>query len=379
MIPYGRQRISQQDIEAVVEVLNSDFITQGPKVKLFEQRIAEYCQVRYSYAVNSATSALHVACLAIGVGEGDEVWTSPNSFVASSNCALYCGATVDFVDIDIKTGNLCVDALETKLAECNEPPKVLIPVHFAGQSCDMKRIKALSDKYGFRIIEDASHAVGGKYQDKPVGSCEYSDICVFSFHPVKIVTTAEGGMALTNCPELAEKLALYRSHGVTREPELMTIDSPEPWYYQQVELGLNYRMTELQAALGISQTNNLDGFVKKRNELAAVYKMAFDEVGISYLQVDETCYSAYHLFVIKVPEDIRCELFKYLRENKIGVNVHYIPIHTQPYYQKLGFEQGQFEQAEKYYSQCISIPLFPDLTSSDQQFIIETIKAFLCK
>jgi len=378
MIPYGKQIISQQDIESVVEVLNSDFITQGPKVKQFEGEMAAYCNAKHSFAVNSATSALHIACLALGVGTDDLVWTTPNSFVASANCALYCGADIDFVDISPDTGNMCVELLAQKLATSQVVPKVVIPVHFAGQSCDMKRIHQLSLEYGFKIIEDASHAVGAQYNDKRVGNCEFSDICVFSFHPVKIVTTAEGGMALTNDDNLAKKLELFRSHGVTREPDLMTVDSVEPWYYQQVELGFNYRMTELQAALGLSQLIQLDHFVKTRNNIADLYKKAFDEADISYLKVDDTCYSAYHLFVIKVPENVRSELFKHLRANEIGVNVHYIPIHTQPYYQELGFKPGQFKRAEAYYSQCISIPLFPALKQKDQEYIIDTIKAYLC-
>ena len=378
MIPYGKQIISQQDIDSVVEVLNSDFITQGPKVKQFEQQVADYCGAQFSFAVNSATSALHIACLALGVGEGDLVWTSPNSFVASSNCALYCGADVNFVDICKETGNLCVDELETKLNNAKTLPKVVIPVHFAGQSCDMARIHKLSQQYGFKIIEDASHAVGAKYQGKPVGNCAYSDICVFSFHPVKIVTTAEGGLALTNDNELAQRLELFRSHGVTREPELMTVEQPEPWYYQQVELGYNYRMTELQGALGLSQMAQLDAFVETRNNLASTYRQAFDRLGIDYLKVEDERYSSYHLFVIRVPADKRTALFKHLRQQEIGVNVHYIPIHTQPYYQALGFKPGQFPKAERYYSECISIPLFPALSAKDQQWIIDTLEAYLC-
>jgi len=378
MIPYGKQIISQQDIDSVVEVLNSDFITQGPKVKQFEYKMAAYCDVKHSVAVNSATSALHIACLALGVTQGDTVWTVPNSFVASANCGLYCGASVDFVDISLSTGNMCADKLEEKLLNSNVIPKAVIPVHFAGQSCDMARIYKLSQQFGFKIIEDASHAVGARYKDKPVGSCEFSDICVFSFHPVKIVTTAEGGMALTNNKKLAERLELFRSHGVTRDPDLMTIEDAEPWYYQQVELGFNYRMTELQAALGLSQLAQLDEFVQSRNRIADKYNQAFDKACIDYLSLETGNYSSYHLFVIKVPADQRSALFKHLRQNKIGVNVHYIPIHTQPFYQKLGFKSGQFPNAELYYSECISIPLFPALKGEEQTHIIDTIKAYLC-
>ena len=274
MIPYGKQDINQNDIDAVISVLTSDFITQGPKVPLFEQTVAKYCAADYAVAVNSATSALHIACLALGLAEGDYLWTSPNSFVASANCALYCGAQVDFVDIDAKTYNLCADKLEEKLQlakQNNTLPKIVMPVHFAGQSCDMQRIYALSQEYGFKIIEDASHAIGGRYLEQPVGSCQYSDITVFSFHPVKIITTAEGGLATTNQPDLAEKMYLLRNHGITRDPKLMNQPTEGDWYYQQIDLGFNYRMTELQAALGLSQIQRLDEFVTKRHTLQQRY------------------------------------------------------------------------------------------------------------
>lgn len=381
MIPYGKQHISDEDIQTVVDVLKSDFITQGPSIKAFEDAVANHVGAEYALACNSATSALHIACLSLEVGPNDLVWTSPNSFVASANCALYCGADVDFVDIDSTTGNMSVTALKQKLESAEQLPKVVIPVHFAGQSCDMEDIAKLAKQYGFKIIEDASHAIGGKYQDTFVGQCQYSDICIFSFHPVKIITTAEGGMALTQNAKLAEKLSLYRSHSVTRDESLMTSAAHDegPWYYQQVDLGFNYRITDLQAALGLSQLNKLDDFVAKRNERASYYRQQFSHPNIECLQVNQQCLSAYHLFVIKVPTHVRKQLFIELREKEIGVNVHYIPIHTQPYYQKLGFKLGDFEQAEQYYQSCISLPLYPDLTTEQQDYIVETIETLLCK
>ena len=275
MLPYGKQDIVQTDINAVLDVLKSDFLTQGPKVPLFEKSVSDYCGAKYGIAVNSATSALHIACLALCLEKGDWLWTSPNSFVASANCGLYCKAKVDFIDIDAQTYNISVDKLEKKLIQAkkeNKLPKVVIPVHFSGQSCDMRGIYKLSKKYGFKIIEDASHAIGGKYLDQPIGGCQYSDITIFSFHPVKIITTAEGGMATTNNVQLAEKMNLYRSHGITRDKRLMKKSLNESWYYQQIDLGFNYRMTELQAALGISQMKRLDGFIKKRHIAISAYK-----------------------------------------------------------------------------------------------------------
>lgn len=377
MIPYGRQSIDEADINAVVDVLNSDFLTQGPKVPAFEQAVASYCGAQFGVAVNSATSALHIACLALDLGEGDWVWTSPNSFVASANCGLYCGAKVDFVDIDPQTYNLCAHALEQKLIHSKEKnclPKVVIPVHFAGQSCDMQRIWELAKEYGFRIIEDASHAIGGQYLDRPVGSCQFSDITVFSFHPVKIITTAEGGLATTNQAKLVEKMQQLRSHGVTRDRGIMTKESEGPWYYQQIDLGFNYRMTELQAALGLSQMRHLDQFVEKRHELAKVYFEAFANTDLILPFQSDDSYPSLHLFPIQLPQGFnRREVFEQLRAQGIGVNVHYIPVHTQPFYQDLGFKEGDFPQAENYYQNAISLPLHQTLTDDEQSFVIETL------
>ena len=372
MIPYGRQDISDEDIQAVVEVLRSDFITQGPAVQKFEQSIAEYCGAGHAIAVNSATSALHIACLALGVGPGDLVWTSPITFVASSNCALYCGAEVDFVDIDDATANMSVDALASKLAEAETAgrlPKVVIPVHLCGTSCDMQAIRALGDRYGFKIIEDASHAIGGGYLNVPVGSCTYSDITVFSFHPVKIITTGEGGMAVTNDAELAQRMDLLRSHGVTREPSLMTHESDGPWYYQQVELGFNYRITDIQAALGLSQMSRLDSFVARRHEIADWYYEHLAPLPLQLPVRPADSYSALHLYVVRVelehtPRTHR-EVFESLRAQGIGVNLHYIPVYAQPYYERLGFKAGLCPTAERYYERAISIPMFPNLTKED--------------
>lgn len=384
MIPYGKQDINKSDIDAVIDVLKSDFLTQGPKVPLFEQTVADYCCVDYAVAVNSATSALHIACLALGLGEGEWLWTSPNTFVASANCGLYCGAKVDFVDIDPSTYNMCPDALEAKLIQAksqNRLPKVVIPVHFAGQSCDMKRIHHLGQEYGFKIIEDASHAIGGRYLDKPIGNCEYSDITVFSFHPVKIITTAEGGLATTRSAELAGKMNLYRSHGVTRDPKLMTKESDGGWYYQQVELGFNYRMTELQAALGVSQMQRLDDFVSKRHVLQQRYNDLLKDLPIILPFQFEDSYSALHLYPIQVELDKvnkkHVQIFQELRDNDIGVNLHYIPVHTQPYYQKMGFKQGDYPNAEQYYSCAISIPLYHGLTFEEQDQVISVLKMAL--
>lgn len=368
MIPYGRQDISQQDIDAVVEVLQSDFLTQGPKVPLFEKTVAEHVGTTHALAVNSATSALHIACLALGLGEGDWLWTTPITFVASANCGLYCGAQVDFVDIDPVTYNLCPKALEKKLIAAEKTgklPKVVVPVHFSGQPCDMQAIHALAQKYGFKIIEDASHAIGGKYQDEFIGNCRYSDITVFSFHPVKIITTAEGGMALTNDAALAEKMNLYRSHGITRDSNLMTHEPDGPWYYQQVALGFNYRMTELQAALGISQMQRLDEFVAQRHKLAERYNQLLADLPLTLPWQHPDSYSGLHLYVIRLQLDkinkTHLQVFEQLREAGIGVNLHYIPVHMQPYYQNMGFKKGDFPEAERYYKEAISLPMFTGL------------------
>ena len=377
MIPYGKQAINQADIDAVVEVLQSDYLTQGPKVPAFERAVADYCGVKYAIAVNSATSALHMACLALGLGEGDWLWTSPNTFVASANCARYCGASVDFVDIDPRTYNLCADQLEAKLIQAkadNKLPKIVIPVHFAGQSCDMKRIHQLSQIYGFKIIEDASHAIGGRYLNQPIGACQFSDISVFSFHPVKIITTAEGGLATTNQPELAEKMQLLRSHGVTREAHLMDQPLEGPWYYQQVDLGFNYRMTELQAALGVSQMTRLEAFVARRHQLAQQYSERLADLPFVLPYQHPDTHSSLHLFPILLPVNLdRGQAFNALREKGLGVNVHYIPVHTQPYYRQLGFKPGDFPQAEAYYQRAISIPLHQGLTDTQQDYVVECL------
>lgn len=384
-IPYGRQNITEKDIDAVVNVLKSDYLTQGPKVPEFEQAIKNHCVVRHALAMNSATSALHVACLALGVGEGDIVWTTPITFVASANCALYCGATVDFVDIDPQTYNLSVKALEQKLKEAKEQdklPKVVIPVHLCGQPCDMEAIHALSQEYGFSIIEDASHAIGGSYQNKPIGNCQYSDITIFSFHPVKIITTAEGGVATTNNDELAQKMDLLRSHGITRDIDLMTHEPDGPWYYQQIDLGFNYRMTEMQAALGVSQIQRLDSITESRHKIAKRYNEQLASLPVIVpFQIQES-YSGLHLYVIRLKLDeikpTHLEVFQSLRAANIGVNLHYIPVHLQPYYQKnFSFQTGDFPQAEQYYREAISLPLYPDLTEEQQDYIVETLKGIL--
>lgn len=384
MIPYGRQDITQADIDAVVEVLKSDFLTQGPLVPRFEQAVATYTGAEYAVAVNSATSALHLACLALGLGPGDVLWTSPITFVASANCARYCGADVDFVDIDPRTYNLCPQALEQKLIEAERRgrlPKIVVPVHLAGQPCDMAAIHALAQRYGFRIVEDASHAIGARYRGEPVGNCRYSDITVFSFHPVKIITTAEGGMALTNDAALAEKMALLRSHGITREPEEMTHEPDGPWYYQQIDLGFNYRMTELQAALGLSQLERLDVYVAQRAKLAQQYDELLAGLPVVTPWQHPDGASAWHLYVVRLQLDglplNHRQVFEALREQGIGVNLHYIPVHTQPYYRRLGFGSGDFPIAEAYYAEAISLPLYPTLPESDQMRVVSALRRVL--
>ena len=380
MIPYGRQDINQDDIDAVVEVLRSDFLTQGPKVPEFEQQVASYCGASHAVAVNSATSALHIACMALDVGPGDVVWTSPNTFVASANCARYCGAEVDFVDIDPSTWNLCPQKLADKLADAkrqNRLPKVVIPVHLCGQSCDMAAIHELSQQYRFRIIEDASHASGGRYRDEPVGNCRYSDITVLSFHPVKVITTAEGGMALTNNTELAERMARLRTHGITRDPAQMVNEPAGPWYYEQLELGYNYRMTDLQAALGISQMRRLDEFVARRNELAKRYDQLLADLPVTCPTVIAEAYSSWHLYPLRLQLDrikrSHRKVFEALRGGSIGVNLHYMPVHLQLYYRQLGFKEGQFPEAEQYAREAISIPLYPALTDEMQVAVVENV------
>jgi len=383
MLPYGRQDINQTDIDAVIDVLQSDWLTQGPKVPDFEQSLANKCQANYAVAVNSATSALHIALLALGVEKGDIVWTSPITFVASANCALYCGAKIDFVDIDLSSGNMSINALKDKLLQAKQQnclPKVIIPVHLAGQSCDMLAIYNLSKEFGFNIIEDASHAIGGTYKDKPIGNCRYSDITVFSFHPVKIITSAEGGMAVTNNAQLSKKMQLYRSHGITSNQEDMTEESHGPWYYQQIALGFNYRMTEMQAALGLSQLSRLDNFIEQRNKIAKIYDDAFKETDITSLIASKDCLSAYHLYLILLPQannEHHKQAVITLREQNIFAHVHYIPVHLQPYYQDLGFKLGDFPNAEQYYQRAITLPLHPKLTLQEQHYIIDKVKALL--
>ena len=382
MIPYGRQDISEQDIQAVVDVLKSDWLTQGPGVPRFEKAVAESCRAGHAVAMCDATAVLHVACLALGLGPGDILWTSPNTFVASANCALYCGASVDFVDIDPRTYNMSVDALRKKLERAEREgrlPKIVIPVHYAGQSCGMREIKALANCYGFRVIEDASHAIGGTYLDEPVGSCRYSDIAVFSFHPVKIVTTGEGGMALTNDPELAEKMRLLRSHGTTRNPAQMTGEKEGDWYYQQVELGYNFRMTDMAAALGTSQMSRLDEFVRRRRAIAARYDEALRPLPIVTPWQHPDTRSAFHLYAIRVPgkNGKRKKVFDGLRKAEVLVNVHYIPVHTQPYYQRLGFKAGDFPEAERHYQETISLPMFPSLSDESLAYVIRWLSLIL--
>ncbi|BCG63025.1 MAG: hypothetical protein methR_P0712 [Methyloprofundus sp.] len=381
MIPYGRQTISEEDIQAVVEVLRSDYLTQGQVVPQFEQALADYVSAEYAVAVNSGTSALHVACLALGLGAGDYLWTSPNTFVASANCGLYCGAQVDFVDIDPDTYNISITALAQKLASAEQQgtlPKIVVPVHFAGQPCDMQAIAQLAEQYGFYVIEDASHAIGGQYQQQAIGCCQYADITVFSFHPVKIITTAEGGVAVTNQLSLAEQMQLLRSHGVTRDVNRMTHEPDGPWYYQQQDLGFNYRMTELQAALGLSQLNSLPKFIERRQQLARQYQSLLASIPVSYQLQIEQSYSAWHLFVIRLQltqiNKTQQQVFTELREMGVGVNVHYIPVHLQPYYQNLGFKPGDFPEAEGYYQEAISLPLFFELTDNQQSYIVECLR-----
>lgn len=384
MIPYGRQEINDDDINAVEAVLRSDFLTQGPVVPRFEQSVAMACGAAHAVAVNSATSALHIACLALGLGPGDWLWTSPITFVASANCALYCGAHIDFVDIDPLSYNLSVERLEEKLIEAEREgrlPKVVIPVHLCGQSCDMSAIGRLSSRYGFRIIEDASHAIGGSYREEPIGSCRYSDITVFSFHPVKIVTTGEGGMLLTNDQMLAEKMALLRSHGITRDPSLMASVPDGSWYYQQITLGFNYRMTDIQAALGASQMTRLPEFVARRQRIAARYDEGLAGLPLITPWQHPDAQSARHLYVIRLAENRGKEFHRYvfeaLREAGIGVNLHYIPVYLHPYYCSIGFIPGRCPESERYYGEAISIPMFSGLTDRQQDDVISALEKVL--
>jgi len=381
VIPYGRQTISDDDIHCVQEVLRSDWLTQGPAIELFEKAVANYCQAQHAVAISNATSALHIACQALDLGQNDYVWTSPNTFVASANCALYCGANIDFVDIDPCTYNMCPEALEKKLEwakKNNKLPKIVIPVHFSGQPCNMQAIKALSKKYHFFIIEDASHAIGATYLNTKIGDCSYSDIAIFSFHPVKIITTGEGGMILTNHSDIYQKLLLLRSHGITRNPKYMMGESDGEWYYQQIDLGYNYRMTDIQAALGNSQLKKLDTFIERRRLLANRYNSALSKLPLLLPWQHPDGQSAWHLYVIQLLEPTRRkEIFNTLHQAGINVNVHYIPVHTQPFYQQLGFKIGDFPQAEQYYQRIISLPLYFSLQDDEQEYIIETLKKAL--
>ncbi|WP_413736072.1 UDP-4-amino-4,6-dideoxy-N-acetyl-beta-L-altrosamine transaminase [Shewanella sp. BJSY2023SW005] len=377
MIPYGQQDINQDDINAVIEVLQSDWLTQGPKVPAFEQAICGYTGAQFAVAVNSATSALHIACLALDVGPGDRVWTSPITFVASANCALYCGARVDFVDVNPESGNMCPGALRAKLEQAKLQgtlPKVVIPVHLCGHSCDMAAIAELGKAYGFKIIEDASHGIGGSYQGHQLGSCVYSDITVFSFHPVKIITCAEGGIAQTNDPELALRLGLYRSHGITKDPLKMLRPDEGGWYYEQHALGFNYRMTELQAALGLSQLQRLDEFVCKRNQLAAYYTQELAQQPVVSVEPLPNSVSARHLYMIRLKQaERRREVFDAMREQGVQVHVHYFPVHLQPYYLSLGFKTGDFPKAEQFYGQILTLPLYPSLAGKEQDYIVKVL------
>ncbi|MCB1140440.1 MAG: UDP-4-amino-4,6-dideoxy-N-acetyl-beta-L-altrosamine transaminase [Leptospiraceae bacterium] len=382
MIPYGKQSIREEDIEAVVEVLRSDFLTQGPAVPAFERAMCEYCGAGFGVAVSSATAALHLAYLALGLRPGLELWTSPITFVATANAALYCGARVDFVDVESDSGLMSVDALEAKLnAHRNEGkplPHIVAPVHLAGLSCDMIGIHRLAQEFGFRVVEDASHAIGATFQDHRVGSCTYSDISVFSFHPVKIMTTGEGGMALTNSAELADSMSLLRSHGITRQSDQMLFPSEGGWYYEQIELGFNYRMTDIQAALGLSQLSRVNNYVARRNELAKRFDSALANLSIGLPVRFSGRRSAFHLYSIRLQDAAsRSELFHYLRQNGIGVQVHYIPVVHQPYYRDLGFRPEEFPQSMKYYHSTISLPLFPDLLEGEQDKVSDLVKVGL--
>lgn len=381
MIYYGKQCIDEQDINAVIEVLKSDFLTQGPAIEKFEQAVAEYCGAKYAVAVTNATSALHIACMAAGLGDGDTLWTSPITFTASANCGRYCGADVDFVDIDNDTYNMSVTALKEKLEKAEVKPKVVVPVHLAGQSCDMEEIHKLAEQYGFTVIEDASHAIGADYKDTKVGCCKYSDMVVFSFHPVKIITTGEGGMVLTNNENLYKKLTLYRSHCITRDPELMTKEADGPWYYQQIALGFNYRMTDVQAALGYSQLTKVDKFVARRRQLAARYNKLLKDLPVKLPYQNPETNSSWHLYLVRVDfskvNKTKTQIFAEMKEKGICLNLHYIPVHTQPYYQKLGFKNGDFPVSEKYYEEVFTLPLYYSLTDEQQEYIVNALKEVL--
>ena len=385
IIPYGRQNISKKDIDEVVKVLKSDYLTQGPVTVKFEKAIANYTKSNFGISASSATAALHISCLALGLKKNDIVWTSPITFVASANCAIYCGANVDFIDIDHKTYNISVKALTKKLEIAkaqNKLPKIIIPVHLSGQSCDMLEIYKLSKKYNFKIIEDASHGIGGKYKDEPIGNCKYSDITVFSFHPVKIITTGEGGMCTTNDPKIANRLCLFRSHGITRHENEMTKKSDGPWYYQQIELGFNYRMTDINAALGLSQLDRLDEFISKRHAIALKYDIAFADKPLITPYQHQDNYSSYHLYIIRIKNfsDLnKLNLFTTLREAGILVNLHYIPVYQQPFYEEIGYNNEDYPESEKYYEEALSLPIHTLLKDDEQDFVIESVLNFLSR
>jgi len=373
-IPYGKQHITDDDINAVIKILKSDFLTQGPAIELFEEKVKEYTGSKYGIAVSNATAALHISCLSMGLTKGDELWTSPISFVASSNCALYCGAKVDFVDIDPKTYNLCPNKLEHKIKSTGRVPKIVVPVHLSGHSCDMEALFHLSQKYGFLLLEDASHAIGASYKNQKIGGCQYSDATVFSFHPVKIITTGEGGFVTTNNKELYNKLKLFRNHGITRGKKDMT-QYDGPWYYEQLKLGYNYRITDIQCALGYSQMQRLDEYIQLRRKLAKHYNKVLSKLEITLPYQAQYQDSSWHLYIIKVKN--RAKIFDLLRNNQIGVNVHYIPIHTQPYYKQLGFKKGDFPCAEQYYEEAISLPMYPGLKEEEFNYIYEKLKSVI--
>ncbi len=379
-INYGRQTVDESDIKAVLDTLTSDYLTQGPQVSLFEQSITKTCSSQHAIAFNSATSALHCACLALDLKPGDTLWTTPITFVASANCARYCGAEVDFVDIDPDTYNLCPSALLKKIQEAEKKgalPKIIVVVHLCGQPCDMKKISKIATAYNIKVIEDASHALGARYQNHPIGDCKYSDITIFSFHPVKIITSAEGGMATTNQIELAKKMRLAASHGITRSSEEMIGKHEEPWFYEQISLGYNYRMSDIHAALGNSQLKRLSSFINERQRIADTYNTELSTLPIKLPLIEPDCLSAYHLYVIRVDKQTRMALYEHLKNNGVLTNVHYIPVHLQPYYKKLGFKKGDYPNAEKYYEEALTLPIYPSLTKEQLNTVIQLIKQVL--